>query len=533
MTSDRVGTRACVRLVLRRDRVLLPVWLVVLAAVAASSAAATVDVYPTAAARRAAAEAVNAAPALVALYGRIYDPSSLGGVAMLKMTGFGGVLVAILMALTVIRHTRGDEEAGRTELMRAGVLGRQAPLLAALILTLGASLLLGLLTALGLVAAGLETSGAWAFGLSWACAGAAFAAVAAVAAQLTASARAAKGIAMAVLAASFFLRAVGDISSASGPRWLSWLSPIGWAQQIRPFGGDRWWVALVPLVFVLVAVGVAVALLDRRDLGAGLVQPRPGPATAGRGLSTPLGLAWRLQRGAFLAWLVGFCLLALVLGNMASRLGGLLDSPGAQDLITRMGGVQGLTDAFLGTEFGAAGVVAAAYGVQSVLRLHVEESSLRAEPVLATSVTRSAWVASHLVVALATSAALMLAMGLCVGLAHGAAIGDVPGATVTMVGAALVRVPAVWAVTGLAAALFGLLPRATVVAWVALVAFLVVSELGPLVRLPAWAMDTSPFAHVPSLPGGTMAWVPLLALLAVAALLLAVGVAAFQRRDVG
>jgi len=148
-------------------------------------------------------------------------------------------------------------------------------------------------------------------------------------------------------------------------------------------------------------------------------------------------------------------------------------------------------------------------------------------------VSRSAWVASHLVVALATSAALMLAMGLCVGLAHGAAIGDVPGATVTMVGAALVRVPAVWAVTGLAAAIFGLLPRATVVAWVALVAFLVVGELGPLVRLPGWAMDTSPFAHVPSLPGGAMTWAPLVALLAVAALLLAVGVAAFQRRDVG
>ena len=165
VTSDRVGTRTCLRLVLRRDRILLPVWLVVLAAVAASSAAATVGIYPTAAARRAAAEAVNAAPALVALYGRIYDPSNLGGIAMLKMTGFGGVLVAILMALTVIRHTRGDEEAGRTELMRAGVLGRQAPLLATLILTLGASLLLGLLTALGLMAAGLETRGAWAFGL--------------------------------------------------------------------------------------------------------------------------------------------------------------------------------------------------------------------------------------------------------------------------------------------------------------------------------------------------------------------------------
>jgi polyether ionophore transport system permease protein len=533
VTADRTGTWAVVRLVLRRDRILLPVWLLVLAGVAGSSASATVGIFPTAAARRAAAEAVNAAPALVALYGRIYDPDNLGGIAMLKMTGFGGVLVAILMALTVIRHTRADEEAGRTELIRAGVLGRQAPLLGALIVTLAASLLLGLLTALGLMAAGLEVRGAWAFGLSWACAGAAFAAVAAVAAQLTASARAARGIAMAVLAVSFVLRAVGDISSPAGPGWLSWLSPIGWSQQIRPFGGDRWWVALIPLAFVVVAVGVALAVLDRRDVGAGLVQPRPGPATAGRTLSTPLGLAWRLQRGAFLAWLVGFSLLALVLGNMASELGGLLDSPQARDLITRMGGVQGLTDAFISTELGVAGVIAAAYGVQAVLRLRVEESSQRADPVLAAAVTRNAWVASHLVVALATSGALMLAMGLCVGLAHGVHTGDLPGTTATMVGAALARVPAVWAVTGLAAALFGLLPRATVAAWVALVAFLVVGELGPLMRLPGWAMDTSPFAHVPSLPGGSMVWAPLVVLLAVAALLLAVGVAGFRRRDVG
>src|SRR4051812_15044014 len=170
-TADLAGTWTVARLVLRRDRILLPVWLLVLAGVAAGSAAATVGIYPSAAARREAAEAVNAAPALVALYGRIYDPSNLGGIAMLKMTAFGAVLVAVLMLLTVVRHTRGDEEEGRTELLRAGVVGRRAPLAAALILTLGASVLLGVVTALGLVAAGLDPGGAWAFGLSWACVG--------------------------------------------------------------------------------------------------------------------------------------------------------------------------------------------------------------------------------------------------------------------------------------------------------------------------------------------------------------------------
>ena len=532
-TADLAGTWTVARLVLRRDRILLPVWLLVLAGVAASSAAATVGIYPTAAARREAAEAVNSAPALVALYGRIWDPSSLGGVAMLKMTAFGAVLVGVLMLLTVIRHTRGDEEEGRTELLRAGVVGRRAPLAAALILTVGASLLLGLLTALSLVAAGLDARGAWAFGLAWACVGVAFAAVGAVAAQLTASARAARGIAVGVLAVSFVLRAIGDISSPGGPWWLSWLSPIGWSQQIRPFGGDRWWVALIPVAFAALAVALAVVLLDRRDLGSGLVQPRPGPSRAGRRLSTPLGLAWVLHRASFLAWLSGFAVLALVLGNMASDLGGLLDSPGARGLITRMGGVQGLTDAFLSTEIGAGGVVAAAYGVQAVLRLRVEESALRAEPVLATGVTRSAWFGSHVLVALATSAALMLGMGLFIGLAHGARTGDVPGAVVTMVAAGLARVPAVWVVTGLAAAIYGLLPRATVAAWVALVAFLVVGELGPLLQMPGWALDASPFAHVPSLPGGAVAWAPMVLLLLVAALLLAAGLAGFRRRDLG
>ena len=169
-------------------------------------------------------------------------------------------------------------------------------------------------------------------------------------------------------------------------------------------------------------------------------------------------------------------------------------------------------------------MVAAAYGVQAVLRLRGEESALRAEPVLATSVSRSAWFTSHLLVALATSAALMLAMGLFVGLAHGARHRGRARHDGHHGGCGLARVPAVWAVTGLAAAIFGLLPRATVVAWVALVAFLVVGELGPLVRLPGWVMDTSPFAHVPSLPGGAMAWAPWWPA-AVAALLLAVGMA--------
>ena len=150
-----------------------------------------------------------------------------------------------------------------------------------------------------------------------------------------------------------------------------WLSPIGWGQQIRPYAGDRWWVAAGARscsswwrsAWRLALAGPARP--RRRAAPA-----RPGPATAGRGLRSPLALAWRLQRGSLLAWLVGVLRARpSCSATWPPSVGGLLDSPEAQDLITRMGGVQGLTDAFLGTEFGAAGVVAAAYGVQAALRL--------------------------------------------------------------------------------------------------------------------------------------------------------------------
>ena len=122
---------------------------------AASSAAATVGLYPDEASRRQAALTINATPALVALYGPIYDPSSLGAIALFKLTALGAAMVAIVMVVLVVRHTRGEEEAGRLELVGAGVVGRAAPLTAALLLVGGTSVVLGVATTAGLVLAGL------------------------------------------------------------------------------------------------------------------------------------------------------------------------------------------------------------------------------------------------------------------------------------------------------------------------------------------------------------------------------------------
>ncbi|HEX7746376.1 MAG TPA: ABC transporter permease [Micromonosporaceae bacterium] len=525
------GTGSLVRLALRRDRVMLAVWILIFIVTAAGSASATVGLYGTPESRMQAAASINNSPSLVALYGLIYDESSVGALSMIKLGAFGGALVAVFAILLMIRHTRAEEEAGRLELVGSAVVGRHAPLAAALIVTAGANLALGLLTALGLIGSGLPASGSFAFGLAWASVGIAFAAVAAVVAQVTESARAATGMAMAVLGVAYVFRAVGDTAADRGAGWLRWLSPIGWGQQVRPYQGDRWWVLLLPAAFFVVVTAAAYALVERRDHGAGLLPDRPGPATAGRSLGGPFGLAWRLHRGALFGWAAGFVLLGLVFGNVASNVGDFLDSPGARDLIQKLGGVQGLTDAFMSTELGMIGVIASAYGVQVVMRLRSEESELRAEPVLATRVGRLSWAWSHLAIALLGTTILLIGAGLGAGLTYAAQTGH-NGDFWRVLTAALVRLPAAWVIAGIAMAAFGLAPRAVIAGWAALVAFLLLGEFGPLFELDQWVMNVSPYAHVPRLPGGDLSATPLVWLAAVAAVLIAAGLTGFRRRDI-
>jgi polyether ionophore transport system permease protein len=526
------GTGALVRLALRRDRVLLPLWIVVFVVMAASSAAATVDLYPTVASRVAAAASLNGSQSLVALYGRIYDPTSVGAIGLWKMGGLGAVFIAVLAILIVVRHTRAEEEAGRLELVGATVIGRSAPLTAALLVVIGMNLVLALFTAAGLVAAGMPTDGSLAFGLAWAGVGMSFAAIAAVAAQLTRSARAATGIATAVLGFVYVLRAIGDTAGRTGPRWLTWLSPIGWGQQFRPYAGNRWWVLLITVGFTVVVVVVAYRLQGRRDLGAGLVPDRPGSATAASSLRTPLALAWRLQRGALLGWAVAFLLLGLVFGNIASHFGEFVSTPQSREFITKMGGEKGLVDSYLRICLSFIGLAASAYGVHAAMRLRSEETAQRAETVLATATGRVRWAWSYVAVAIAGATLLIVVGGTGAGIAHGTQVGDM-GRAAGIFGGALAQVPAACVLTGIVVAAFGLAPRLVAAGWVALVAFVLLGELGPLFEFDQWVLDISPFTHVPKIPGAAFSATPLLALTAVAALLIAAGLAGFRRRDVG
>ena len=522
-------TEGLVRLVLRRDRLILPIWIAVLALLPVAIANTLADLYPTAAERQSYLDIVSANPALSALYGNAYG-SGLGALTAWRLGGTV-LMVGLATLLTVIRHTRAEEVAGRRELLGATVVGRQAPLFAALVVAFGASLALGALVSVGLVAYGLPTTGSVAFGLSWTMFGWAFAAVAAVAAQVTESARVARGISIAVLSLSFVLRAAGDVGDKDG---LSWLSPFGWAQRIRPFVDERWWVFLLFLGLITVLTFAALALSERRDLGSGLLPTRLGPAVASPWLRSPLALSWRLQRSTLLAWTAGFVVFGAILGSVGDiAVDVIKDNPQLRAVAEQLGGSSGLSDAYFAAVMGLLGLVASGYGIAAALRLRSEEANGRAEPVLAAAVSRVRWAASHLTFALLGPAVVLGAAGLAAGLAYGLSAGDVGQEMARVLGAALVQLPAVWVLVGVAVALFGVLPPfMTFGGWAVLAACALIEEFGRPLQLSKRVLDLSPFAHVPRLPGGDSSAASLLWLASIVVGLVMVGLLGFRRRDV-
>jgi ABC-2 type transport system permease protein len=527
------GLGPLVKLGARRDRVMLPAWCYLMIALTIGTAYSFRGLYPTVASRLAFAHSFAGNPTLTALTGPTFDLTTIGGLTAWRIGGLGGLLMALFNILVVVRHTRAEEEAGRLELIGAGVVGRHAPLTAGLLLAMGTDLVLGLVLGAGLVLVGQPAGDSFVLGLALAVVGVAFAGIAAVTAQLTETSRAATGLAATVLGVAFLLRAVGD-SGGPAVSWLHWLSPIGWGQQIRPFAGDRWWVFALPVGLAILTCWAAGALVSRRDIGAGLLPSRPGPATAAQSLRSPLALAWRLQRGLLLGWLIALVAVSAVLGTITQDMLSIADtSSDLTRIISQLGGEAGLANAFLASVMGLIGLLSTVFVVQAVLRLRSEEQALRAEPVLATGVGKVPFAAGHLVVAALGGALLIVVSGVAAGIAYGLRTGDVDGELPKLLGAALVQVPAAWVLAGVAIALFGLLPTWTAASWAAVVLCFALGELGPTLHLPQWVMDVSPFTHVPKLPGGPLTGAPIGWLIVVSAALTAVGLVSWRRRDVG
>lgn len=516
--SELTGTRSVIRLILRRDRLVLPLWILLAVLVPYGVAAGAANLYKTPEELRHYTEQALGNSAEIAMRGLIYEPT-LGGITAWG-TGMSGALIAVVASLlVVIRHTRVEEETGRRELLGSTVLGRHAGLTAVLTVVAGTNLVAAVLLATTLTGLGLSFGGGLVLGLSTTGTGIAGAALTGIAVQLTAGAGAARGLAFAALAVFFLLRAVGDIGNGV----ISWLSPFGWARLSRAFTGDRWWVLGLFVGFAAVATAVAYALAARRDIGAGLVPARPGPASASPALRGTFTLTWRTHRGAILAWTVSCAAVGALLGGSA------------RDAGEQVSGLFSGADALFSFTFLVLSQAVTAFTIMTVLRPRTEEGSGLAELLLATAPNRFRWSGAHVTLALAGSVVMLAATGLASGLTYGASVGDIGGELPKLLGAALVWLPAVWITAGIAVALFGLLPTAaTALSWLALGTFLLLELAFEFGQVNKALLDVSPFSHVPRvLLGAPFTASSMIIPVVIAIVLGAVGMLGLRRRDIG
>lgn len=532
------GTATLSRLAFRRDRVALPAWILALAVLLASFTALFVSGMPTQRDVVMEAQMMAGSPGLRMI--GMASGATIGGITLIRGYTTLAVLTALMSTLTVVRHTRQNEETGRAELLGATVVGRHAGLASAVIVAVTANLVLSVLMALAIIVNGQPTAGSFAAGASFGAVGIVFAGVAAVAVQLSSTSRGANGLAAAAIGVAFLLAGIGNMLGdvdAHGVRvtsaWPVWLSPLGWGQQMRPFDGAHWWTLLLFAALLVVLLGVAGVLVGRRDLSRGILPERRGPAEASHGLLSPFELTFRLQRGVLLGWAIGMLGFGLIFGSISEQ---AEEAEGAALEWYRQMGADStgqLSEAFRGSMISMAALAAAIYTVQILLRMRAEEADGQLESILATAVGRMRWVAGHALNAFLGAVALLLTFSVSMAITGGAAAGDLGGQLRELPAAAMAQLPAVLVIGGLVVMAVGILPRwSGPVSWtVLLLAILFGPTFGTSLNLPDWVLNLSPFTHVPMAPIAEITFGSSLVLLGVAAVLAVTGMVSARRRD--
>ncbi len=522
------GMGLLVRLVVRRDRVRIPLWLLALVGVVVASAASLPPLYPDQQSIDDYVRLFGDNPALVAFAGpgHGFDDPNLGVILVNETQLWACIGFALMSIFLVNRHTRLEEDADRTELLRSSVVGRHAPIAAAVAVVSALNVVFAACCGLAFLALDYDMVGSIALAASFAVSGLAFTAITAAAAQLASGSRSTLGLATGVLGVSFVLRAVGDI----GDNALRWLSPIGWAQGVRAYAGEQWWPIGLCVAASLAGVAGAFWLSTRRDLGSGILPQRPGPSRSAPWATHPIGLAVRLQRGSVIGWSIGLFIVGALYGSIGQDVEEMIeDNPAYADFLTQLDGVD-LTDSFFATAMTMQALLAAGFAVSAALRMRSEEAAGHVEPILAAPVSRLRWVVSHLVVVVAGSLLVVGAGGVGIGTAYAVVAGETSQIP-RLLGAALATVPAVLVLAGLAVALFGTSLRLALVAWVGVAAAVIIELFGEVLRLPTWSRAVSPLHHVPGLPAEHLRLLPIGLLATVALTLLVVGTQGFRSRD--
>lgn len=533
-SSPFAGIGQLLRFIMRRDRIWAPAWVLgnTMLMVYVGNAVGTVLDDAT----LQGLAAFSSSPALVLIGGPGYgfDQITIGRF-IVGMYGTTLMIIAGLMGIfTVSRHTRVEEQTGRAELLRSGVIGRHTLLIATMIHILFMNAVATVLMAVALYTSTAKPgpfSSCLLFACSISAVGIVFAGVAAVTVQLSTFSKASSSIAGALLALSFALRGLGDMSETQHGDfgWLSWLSPMGWSLYTAPLTFDRWWPLLLAVVTTVALVVAGFALQSRRDLGAGIIHTKLGAPSAPSWFGSPLALAWRLQKTSLIWWTFTMAAVGAMLGFFLKPMADNAKSfPDA--LLAIFGGVDGMVNGYLGFMAIYSAIIIAIYSVHSVQALWAEESAGRTAPILATAVSRSRWFGSWLVVPVLGTLWLLVVTGASMG--FGAAITMKDWSLMGEVTLShLAHTPTALVLMGLAALLYGIAPRLIGVTWAVLGYSAFVSFFGEMLKLDDAVLNTSVFRHIGQYPAQDISWLAVGILTVLALVLFVLGAQLFARRD--
>lgn len=530
-SSSLTGTGTLLRFMLRRDRIRLPAWLIGISIFVPYCFAELRTAFPTEG-DLASASGFTSGPMLALFGGPGYG---MQGEELSYVTFFAGIYALYLMLaaavmniLFVSRHTRVEEQTGRAELVRANVVGRHAALAATTILAMAINLVLSVLILAALRANDAPLVGSAAVAAGIGLFGLVFAGVSMTAVQISEYSAAASGLAGGILGGAFVVRAAGDMIGEHGSA-LSWITPFAWSQQTRAFVDERWWPLAISLLVASALMATGFVLSTRRDVGAGLRASRRGHTGAKAWLNSPLMLAWRLHRSSVRGWTAGLVLGGVVYGTTTEPV--VESFAGMNSQFTQVLSTGGdLLMGYLNMMIVIMVIITAIFVYLAVVKVRTEETGRRAEPVLATAVSKQAWLGSHLLVVAAAALVMLVASCAAMGATAALSTGDWSHLGKLTV-AGLVYAPALLVIAGLAAACYGIHPRLLGLAAAVLVFSGLAAIFGELLNLPEALMAISPWYHTPSYPVEAATALPLILQAVVFAALTALGIWRFARRD--
>ncbi len=533
------GISPLIKLILRRDRVKLPIWIICVVASLLCMIPLLQGVYGDQASLNTLYQTLGTNPAGVFLTGPIDEPT-FGALFTIETLLWWGLVIAFMNTLLIVRHTRQNEEMGSQELILSGQVHRGTSLVAALAVAFGINLIttVGIGVGMTLLANSWSTSQAWLYALSLGLFGLAWAAIAAIIAQFVENTRATNGILAGLIGVAFILRGIGDFTGktdAQGllqPTWPSYLSPFGWLEATRSLTFPQWWPLIIPVMFSIFAIGAAFILLNRRDVGAGILPARKGRPRASAFLRTPLGLTWYLQKNIFIGWLVATMVMVVTIGALVPEMTGIYEtSQSMMDLIASMGGTGAMIPAFLSAMLSITTLMVVAYVIQGLSKLRGEEASGHLENLLATRLSRLKWLSLHSMVVIIGGVVMLALSGLVLALTVNL-VSDYSVSVWQYTLAGLSYTPMLLAFAGGYLLLFGLAPRTALLVLWGYYGFVVfMTWIGPMLKFSQRIMDLSITTHLAAAPAESVKAGPLWVMIGIALACTIIGSLSWKQRN--